>query len=52
MTASIQPQPATRSDGEAPLVEVRDLKMYFAITRGVVVQRTVGLGAGRRRHLA
>jgi len=42
MTTYTQPHSAPRADGETPLVEVRDLKMYFPVTRGVVFQRTVG----------
>ncbi len=33
---------ATPADGEAPLLEVRQLKVYFPITRGIVVERHVG----------
>ena len=32
--------------------EVRDLKMHFPVTAGVIFQRTVGAVQGRRRRLA
>jgi oligopeptide transport system ATP-binding protein len=33
---------ASPADAEAPLLEVRQLKVYFPITRGIVVERHVG----------
>ena len=33
---------ASPADAEAPLLEVRQLKVYFPITRGIVIERHVG----------
>ena len=34
--------PAAQTNGSGPLLHVRDLKMHFPITRGVIFQRQVG----------
>ena len=39
---------AARTPADDVLIEVKHLKMYFPVTSGVLVQRTVGLRQGGR----
>ncbi|MBX5491006.1 MAG: ATP-binding cassette domain-containing protein [Chloroflexi bacterium] len=41
-TASPERVAPTNGQGEAPLLEVRHLKMYFPITQGIIIQRQKG----------
>src|SRR5262249_48607293 len=40
--ATLIPTPSQRDRGNGPLLSLRDLKMYFPITRGLLWQRQVG----------
>ena len=45
MTTAVQTaglQDSTGQDAQKPLLEVRDLKVYFPITKGLILQRRVG----------
>src|ERR687897_69727 len=37
-----QPAPAAGTNGNAPLLDVKDLVMHFPLTQGIIIQRKVG----------
>src|SRR5207249_578259 len=41
--APLAPPPPARGGGTEPLVQVRDLRVHFPITRGAVLRRQVGV---------
>jgi oligopeptide transport system ATP-binding protein len=42
MTAAVVERPATNGRGDAPLIRVEDLKVWFPITQGLIIERHIG----------